>query len=758
MKQLEVLGLALALACAGISSALAQAVKVGAGSYFLAPKAGDPAMPAGAGRSQAMQRLAAPTNQWYSSLVFNPKAEVIYAQPLTFKATALGLEMALPSKKVVVTERRDTEIHYPHADPLLLWPAAFEPGPPVLAKTGDWSIDIAMARGNDQFTATIAHGSPYAYFVVSRGDLRVRLPYSANRLGSADARVLALDLKGKTYALFAPSGARWEQVSPTEWLARLPAGSGFLSAAAMPDAKPDTLALFTRHAYSFLQDTRVDWHYDRPSSAVQTSYRATTKAMEGDDTGPLLALYPHHWFQNASVEGRLGAAYDSVRGPLRLLAAAEFKTTRPYTGLVPYWPGIKDSPRLAELSDVSDKDLREARRMMLQEGEDAYWQGKGLQRTLMLMNVFEQQGDLKARDRLLDLMKKRIEEWFSGESSKRYFHYSKSLGAVASYPESAFFSVAQVNDHHFSYGYWIRVMAEIALRDPAWAAKEQWGGIVELLVADIATAERGRSDFPFLRTFDAYEGHSWASGIGLGDMGNNQESSSEAINAWAGLILWGEVTGNAALRDLGVFLYTTESDAIDHYWFDVHRLVFPPEYKNVEVSQVFGGAYKHNTWWTDEPRQIKGINLLPITSASLYLGRDPKYIQRNLDALAPEMAIYEARRAKPPNPPPADIWQDIFAKYQALADPAKALALWNRWGSFELGDSRTHGLHWILSLQEMGLPDFAVTADTALYSVFKRADGRRTYLAFNAGRAPLTVTFSDGKSLRVAPASLGRAN
>ena len=40
-----------------------------------------------------------------------------------------------------------------------------------------------------------------------------------------------------------------------------------------------------------------------------------------------------------------------------------------------------------------------------------------------------------------------------------------------------------------------------------------------------------------------------------------------------------------------------------------------------------------------------------------------------------------------------------------------------------------------------------MTADTTLYSVFKRADGRKTYLAFNAGKAPISVRFSDGKTL-----------
>ena len=170
---------------------------------------------------------------------------------------------------------------------------------------------------------------------------------------------------------------------------------------------------------------------------------------------------------------------------------------------------------------------------------------------------------------------------------------------------------------------------------------------------------------------------------------------------------------------------------------------------------LFGGKYSHNTWWTDEPRQIKGINLLPITTASTYLGRDPRFVRRSLATLKPETEIYSARlkRADPP-----DIWQDLFAKYLALADPPAALGQWERWGSVELGDTRTHALHWLLSLDEMGPPDFGVVADTPLFSVFRRPDGRRTYLAYNAGPAPITVRFSDGTQMTVAPRTLGRSS
>lgn len=740
--------------CAGVAVAQPDLLKQGAGAVSLKPRGIDAAVPRAPYRTEAMLRRAAPTNQWYSSLVFSEQPETIYAQPLSVRPTPAGLEVALPKKAVVPTERRDVEIHYAHADALLVAPVAFAPGRALLAGASDWAIDITMAQGADRFDATVAHGSPYVWFRVGRGDLRVRLPAAAERLAGADPRMLLLRVKGTTYALFGPGGVQWEAASPSEWIARLPAGKGYLSAAALPDDSAATQALLLRHAYAFVTDTRVDWAVDRSNGAVTTTFTATTQPMEGSETSTLLGLYPHHWYGNTSVDGKLGPAYETVRGPVRLLAANSFRTTARYTGFVPYWPAVaEDGTRGAELRDVMKTDLRNARRMLLENGQGPYWQGKGLLRLVKMMDVYEQQGDKDAAARLLDLLKKRVEEWFSGEDRKRYFHWDQAMGTVVAYPEE-YFSVVQMNDHHFHYGYWIRAVAEIALRDPAWAARGNWGDMVDLLVKDIASAGRGRADFPFLRNFDPYEGHSWASGIGLGAWGNNQESSSEALNAWTGLILWGEVNGDAALRDLGIWMLVTETEAVKHYWFDLHKIVFAPEYKNVDVSMVFGAKYAHNTWWIDDPRQITGINLLPMTTVSTYFASHPDYIRKNLAALVDEQKIW-ADRGKKVDPP--DIWQDIFAKYLALADPAAALTSWNRWGAVELGDSRTHTLHFLMSLAALGAPDTSVTADTTLYQVFRRPDGQRSYLTYNAGKTPITVRFSDGRQLEVPPGRLVRA-
>ena len=93
--------------------------------------------------------------------------------------------------------------------------------------------------------------------------------------------------------------------------------------------------------------------------------------------------------------------------------------------------------------------------------------------------------------------------------------------------------------------------------------------MVDLLIADVANADRANAMFPYLRSFDPYSGHSWASGHGAFASGNNQESSSEALNFATGVARWGAATGQADLQDLGVYLHTIESLAVQQYWFDV---------------------------------------------------------------------------------------------------------------------------------------------------------------------------------------------
>ncbi len=732
-------------------TAQAQVTPVGAGGFRTEINSGDRPTPKAEFRTAEMAKRAVPTNQWYSSIVFTRWSEVIHAVPLTFKATAAGLEIGQPTKKIVPTERKDVEVHYPHVADLVLQATAFKPEAALLAGYGDWSVDMDLASGADALRATILHGSPWVYAQVNRGGVALQLGKDAVVQPWADhPNVLRISLGNKHFAAFAPKGSSW-QASGRGWaVADFAALPKQVAIASMPANDVSTLQTYERSAYMRITDTRADFTVDRKAGVLNTTYKVTATALPGHEGTPMQGLYPHHYIDNPVLTQPTLATVDSIRGPIRMVQADQFQTRYRLNGFVPFWPGLAAGEGKDELRSFIKKDARRAQPMMLEIGQGPYWQGKGLQRIANVMRIADQEGMKDVRDDLLAKLKERSEGWLSGKSSFNYFHQDKAFGTITSYPEE-YDAVKDMNDHHFHYGYWIRAAADIGLLDPNWIKPEQWGGMIELLVKDIGTAERGRADFPYLRNFDPYEGHAWASGVGTSPDGNNQESSSEAINAWVALMLWGTLTNNPALVDVGTYLYTTEIQAINHYWFDIHGITLPKEYLNVEVSMVFGGKLAHNTWWIDEPRQIHGINLLPFTTASTYLATSPAFVKRNLDALDKEIKIFEGRgkRAKP-----EDIWQDLFAKYLGLVDAKAGMARWDRYGSYELGDTRTHTYHWLQTMAQMGTPDLTVSADTSYFAVFKTTQGKRSYLVYNHANTPVNVLFSDGKQVQAAAKGL----
>jgi endoglucanase Acf2 len=744
------------LAITGAATAATPDVKLGLGGYFSRLKSGDGPLPVAEFVTGEAAGRAAPTNQWYSSVMFQRWSQPLHAHPMTYRATEQGFELGLPSKRFADIGG-SLELSYPHVPAIVVSPVSFTPKDARLSKFSDWLAQVSMAASPDEaLTATVLHGSPFSFYELSKGDVRFRLAARDGVIADPtqagqDPRVAAVTIAGKAYAIFAPTGSSWEWKQPTELVLRLPANARYFSVAGLPDASASTLKDFHAVAYAFPTDTRVEWSYDEATSKVRSVYRVQTTAREGENLSTLMGLYPHHWSavvpQPASQHG-----YDTVRGRIRLVPGNSFTLERTYYGFVPMWPALQDPANKDSVGSLLVGDMAKAPQMYNKMGRGTYWIGKGLGANAQLLSIAEVEGKAKMSDQLLAQLKDRLESWFDGERST-YFAQDSTLGTFVGVPQE-YDSIKAMNDHHFHYGYWVMAAAHVALRDPAWAAQQNWGGMVGKVIADIATDERGRRDFPFLRNFDAYEGHSWASGDANFDAGNNQESSSEAVNAWAGLVLWGEATGDRRLRDLGMFLLTSEVASVNQYWFDLDRQVLAPEYGKPFASMVFGGKYAYNTWWTQEPRQIFGINMLPMTTASTYLGADPKYVTSLVAALPAAVKAYEARGGD--DGTPADIWQDVIASYAALGDPEAGAALWNRKGSVEGGETRSHTAFWLASLKEMGTPDFTVTADTPLYAVFKDKGGARTYLAYNARSTPLQVKFSTGTSIEVPPKTLVR--
>ena len=218
------------------------------------------------------------------------------------------------------------------------------------------------------------------------------------------------------------------------------------------------------------------------------------------------------------------------------------------------------------------------------------------------------------------------------------------------------------------------------------------------------------------------------------------------MNFATALVLFGAVAGDAAIRDLGAFLYATAESAIEQYWFDVDRRVFPRGFDPSMLGIVWDAGGQYDTWWDRNPIFAAGINLLPITGGSLYLGRRPADALARYDRLVRQNG--------------GDIlqWRDIFWMYLALADAPRAASLLARQRYFdpEFGDSAAFLEHWVLALAAIGQVDGAVHADSPLAVAFRKGT-QRTYVAFNPTAVPARVRFSDGGAVDVAASTLATA-
>lgn len=166
-----------------------------------------------------------------------------------------------------------------------------------------------------------------------------------------------------------------------------------------------------------------------------------------------------------------------------------------------------------------------------------------------------------------------------------------------------------------------------------------------------------------------------------------------------------------------------------------------------QASMIWGGKYVYGTWWTAEPLQVQGINLLPMTGASLYLAKDKDYIKKNYESARKLEQSYHGAD-KLPNP--YDRWNDIWHEYLALADPEQAFANWSPTALEEGGESRAHTYHYMKSLEKYGTPDYSVKTNGILAQAFVK-NGEKSYCAFNTSDRPGTFRFSDGGWIKVAP-------
>ncbi|TDC42289.1 glycosyl hydrolase [Micromonospora sp. KC213] len=746
---------ALAILTGGLTATAttAEAAAVGAGSYTT-DRVGP--LPAGCGDLSTNPRRFAtahapagpiPTNDWWSSLLWKKTncaySEPLHAHPLSYRTFGDGLGFSATSTPTVTgTATGGGEYRYAYAEDFRVGVAGL--GAPVVEVDDwtDWTVSPYWSDGTRTMRATIGHGLPFTYFQTSGGQATINPTAGTPTIWSQSGPTIGFRVNGHDYVAYAPTGATWTVTGGR--ITSTLAGKGYFSIALLPTtANTDTRATlatsYGRYAHAHVTGTRVSYSYDQARSRVTTTYSLTTTRKEGAAAQTVVGLYPHQW-KALTGATPLGQSYPSPRGRMKILTGVtEFRTSMAFHGVLPELPAVGTGTG-ADLARLREQLATVRGNPMDARGADTYWTGKGLGRAARIAEIADLVGDTQTRTAALNAIRGTLSDWFTATPGKtsRVFYYDRDWGTLIGYPAS-YGSDQELNDHHFHYGYFIAAAATLAKFDPAWASPAQYGGMVDLLIRDANNYRRTDARFPYLRDFDIYAGHDWASGHGSFHAGNNQESSSEGMNFASALIQWGQATGDTAVRDAGVFLYTTQAAAIREYWFDADDENFPATFGHATVGMVWGDGAAYATWFSAEPEMIQGINMLPVTGGHLYLGHDPAYNRTNHAELVRN------------NGGPPTVWQDIHWQFLALGDPDAALAdlRANPGYTPEEGESRAHTWHWIRNLAALGQVDTRVTADHPLAAVFTR-DGARTYVASNITAAPLTVTFSDGTRLTVA--------
>ncbi|MEO0224913.1 MAG: glycosyl hydrolase, partial [candidate division WOR-3 bacterium] len=519
------------------------------------------------------------------------------------------------------------------------------------------------------------------------------------------------------------------QISGNVLSIKLPADTSkkYLSCAIM--TKRDDLSFFYNYAYAFVVDTKVSWQYDEKKSEIITKFEVETISKRYNQQKTLLIIFPHQW-KNVVEPINFVQKYNTLRGEMKLMEGNVFHTKLKFNGILPFLPdcGEYDRNHLLELLQ-NEKDT-----LLLGPGQDddnTYSTAKRLAKVANMIPIADSIEAKDIRDYLISRLKDALINWYTYNPGELecFFYYDKNWMGLIGY-NSAFTS-ENFTDHHFHYGYFIYASAILGMYDKDFV--KNYGGMIEILIRDIASPYRDDPMFPFLRCMDPYEGHSWADGFSKFYDGNNQESTSEAMNAWAGIILWGLVTGNTTYRDLGIWGYVTEYSATREYWFDIDKDLFSkyPSYNHHMASLVWGGKVDHLTWFSSQPECIHGIQYIPVVASSLYLTYDIEWAKDDYNEMITENGGLENENG----------WHSIIWKFQAMFDPISVISKYQENDIYlNDGDTWSHVYHWIHNFNSLGAVSTDIYADYTAFNVFIK-DGVRTFVAYNFEDQPKYINF-----------------
>lgn len=601
-----------------------------------------------------------PTNKWFSGLVFAKPSNDVFAYPLSYAVSNTTAELSYAPPMATA----DT-VFAEHTAAVQL---TFGSDTSLMKSYDDLSVVESFQKSGAEIASLrMTEGSPYMFGTLAANQ-SVTFKTDGGTLTRVSSNEMLFKIAGQTYGVWA-SGAL--QTSGANVTLSANANATFAVFVLPSGAKSSD---YFAAASSPIVGTSVS--YDDESNG-QTATTMTLKTADGKPT--IFGLEPWQTSGETNARGSL----------LGLEGNQTFYSGNSFTYHLSGTPQTDLS-----VSDLTTSDKNAVVAQLKTDianttfANDSYNGGKTMYRAANLVNLAYELGQTAEAKSLQTKLEDELGMWLnpSGYATQgdKYFYYDDIIKGVVGVEPS--YGSEEFNDHHFHYGYMIYAASVAVQHDPSFAKK--YAPMVETLASDIASPTTTQ-DFPKLRVFDQYLGHSWADGYGQFNDGANQESSSEATLAWAALYRWGKVTGDSSMENEGLWLYQEESHSAltQNLNIDLSQPQYAG-YQHTIVANLWGGKLDDATWFSPAANAKLGIQLVPMSPAQTYVGDNKARVLQNLSAMNTELG-----GARP------NQFNDYLAMYQALADPSGARASVAKLTSSDIdnGNSLAYTMAWVFS-------------------------------------------------------------
>ncbi|KAJ8751875.1 hypothetical protein K2173_026077 [Erythroxylum novogranatense] len=659
---------------------------------FLFPKAQSSVLPdPSLFFSPALLSSPLPTNSFFQNFTLNNGDQAEYFHPYLVKSSLSSVSVSYPSRF------HNSAFIYQIFIPDLSISAENKTSPDqprshVISSYSDLSVTLEIPSSNLRFF--LVRGSPFLTCSVSGNTPILISTIHAILSFSSNSSLTKYNIKlnnNQTWLIYSSS-----PINLNHSLSSITSGgfSGIIRIAVLPNSDPNYEVILDRCSScypvsgdaSFSKHFCLEYKWEKKGwgDLLMLAHPLHIKLLSGDDSDVTIL----DDFKYNSIDGELVG----IIGDSWVLKPDPISIT---------WHSIKGikEESYAEIVSALSKDVESLSPLAITT-TSSYFYGKLIARAARLALIAEEIRFLDVIPAIKKFLKDTIEPWLDGSFGGNGFLYDGTWGGLISKQGStdsgADFGFGVYNDHHFHLGYFVYAISVLAKIDPAWGRKFRPQAYA--LMADFMNlSRRSGCNYPRLRCFDLYKLHSWAGGLTEFADGRNQESSSEAVNAYYSAALMGLAYGDTHLVAIGSMLVALEIQAAQTWWQvregeNLYEEDFTSE--NRMVGVLWSNKRDSGLWFAPPQwRECRlGIQLLPLSPITEVLFSDVGFVRELVNWTLPALSREGVGEG----------WKGFVYGLEGVYDKESALEKIRTLNGYDDGNSLTNLLWWIHSRGDQG--------------------------------------------------------